>query len=66
MNRSIYKRIRETYLTLADEHNSRYALVDSSLGFEEVESVNKVIDNFIKMMLNPMPDWLLKKSSKNK
>ena len=44
-----HKRIRETYLTLAERYNSRYAVVNSSLGFEEVEiEVNKVIDNFIK------------------
>ena len=44
-----HKRIRETYLTLAERYNSRFAVVNSSLGFEEVElEVNKVIDNFIK------------------
>ena len=44
-----HKRIRETYLTLAERYNSRFAIVNSSLGFEEVElEVNKVIDNFIK------------------
>ena len=44
-----HKRIRETYLTLAERYNSRYAVVNSSLGFEEVElEINKVIDNFIK------------------